>query len=174
MWNLVLLLFPRIPHHGHTLVAEKHINAIVQLNWWGLRKYLAGGFQTHPLRNKHPSTCNLHRMLLVGENPSFSCSSGWTGKERLKYELKGAESVCKPSLAWVGCCRRTCLYHTYTDHVMHKHSYLQLLWCAFTVFIDVVFICDYNNVPTFRHYCTIVPRSLFFAFCTPEYCRLPK
>ena len=47
---------------------------------------------------------------------------------------------------------------------MHKHSYLQLLWCAFTVFIDVVFICDYNNVPTFRYYCTIIPELCFLLF----------
>ena len=52
----------RQPHNTH-----------VQLKLYGLRKYLAGDFQTRPLRKKHPSTCILHPMLLVGEYPCISC-----------------------------------------------------------------------------------------------------
>ena len=63
----------RQPHHCHTLVTDSHINTHVQLKLYGLRKYLAGDFQTRPLRKKHPSTCILHPMLLVGEYPCVSC-----------------------------------------------------------------------------------------------------
>ena len=36
----------------------------------GYTKYLAGDFEAHPLTNKHPSRCNLHRILLV-DNLAF-------------------------------------------------------------------------------------------------------
>ena len=67
----------RQPHqHSHTTELVGSTN-----------KYLAGDLQTHPLRNKHFSTCNLHRMLLVGEYPSFSCSSCWMRIRRYLREL---------------------------------------------------------------------------------------